>query len=180
MDISHNRISVDMVKSVLSGSAVMPMPVEPPNVSRAPPGHNYQICTCLRSKRRETSMPHFGSVLMTLTMAKPDLRLFSRAMLIAAGILVTLPAQTTWCQTTRTIKVVVPYAPGGGADAFARILADQIGRTRGATMVIENRPGAGTVIATEAVARAAPDGSTLLIADSNFLFMSHVRKLSYD
>jgi len=47
-------------------------------------------------------------------------------------------------------------------------------------MVIENRPGAGGVIATEAVARAAPDGNTLLIADSNSLIMPHVRKLNYD
>jgi tripartite-type tricarboxylate transporter receptor subunit TctC len=125
-------------------------------------------------------MPHFVSLLTTLTKAKYDLRLFKRAMFAVAGILVTLPAQTAWCQTARTIKVVVPYPPGGGPDALARILADQIGRTRGLTMVIENRPGAGTVIATEAVARAAHDGNTLLIADSNFLIMPHVRKLNYD
>jgi tripartite-type tricarboxylate transporter receptor subunit TctC len=125
-------------------------------------------------------MSHFGSLLRTLTKAKPDIRLFKRAMFAAAGILVTLPAHTAWCQTTRMIKLVVPYAPGGGADAFARILADQIGRTQGLTMVIENRPGAGTVIATDAVARAAHDGNTLLIADSNLLIMPHVRKLNYD
>jgi tripartite-type tricarboxylate transporter receptor subunit TctC len=98
-------------------------------------------------------------------------------MFAATGIFLTLPPLPAWCQTTRTIKMVVPYAPGGGADALARILADQIGRTRGPTMVIENRPGAGTVIATEAVARAA---NTVLIADSNFLIMPHVRKLNYD
>ena len=125
-------------------------------------------------------MPHFGSLLRTLTKAKCDVRLLRLAMCAAAGILLTLSPHTGWGQSTRTIKVVVPYAPGGGADTFARIVTDQIGRSRGPTMVIENRPGAGTVIATEAVARAAPDGSTLLIADSNFLFMSQVRKLSYD
>jgi tripartite-type tricarboxylate transporter receptor subunit TctC len=76
--------------------------------------------------------------------------------------------------------LVVPYAPGGGVDTLARIVGDQIGRTQGATMVIENRPGAGTVIATEAVARAAPNGSTVLMADSNLLIMPHVRKLNYD
>jgi tripartite-type tricarboxylate transporter receptor subunit TctC len=67
-----------------------------------------------------------------------------------------------------------------GVDALARILADQIGRAGGPTMVIENRPGAGTVIATDAVARAAHDGNTLLFADSNLLIMPHVRKLNYD
>jgi hypothetical protein len=76
-------------------------------------------------------MPHFGSMLRTNAKAKYDPRLFGRAMFAAAGILVAMPAHTAWCQTTRTIKVVVPYPPGGGADAFARILADQIGRTRG-------------------------------------------------
>jgi tripartite-type tricarboxylate transporter receptor subunit TctC len=125
-------------------------------------------------------MPRFGSLLRKLIKAKYDSRLFKRAMFATASILVTVPAHTAWCQTTRTIKVVVPYAPGGGVDALARILADEIGRTQGPTMLIENRPGAGTVIATEAVARAPHDGSTLLIADSNLLIMPHVRKLNYD
>src|SRR5258705_3003658 len=66
-------------------------------------------------------------------------------------------------QTARTIKIVNPYPPGGTADIVARILSEQIGRSQGVTMVIENRPGGGTVIGTEAVARAAPDGNTLLI-----------------
>jgi tripartite-type tricarboxylate transporter receptor subunit TctC len=125
-------------------------------------------------------MAHFGSLSSALTKAKFDLLLFSRAMFAAACVFVILPGHAAWCQTTRTIKVVVPYAPGGGVDALARILAEQIGRTRGPTMVIENRPGAGTVIATEAVARAAHDGNTLLMADSNILIMPHVRKLNYD
>jgi tripartite-type tricarboxylate transporter receptor subunit TctC len=122
-------------------------------------------------------MPYFGSLLRTLTKAKYDPRVFTRVMFAAGGVLVALPAHTAWGQATTTIKVVVPYAPGGGADALARILADQIGRARGPTMVIENRPGAGTVIATEAVARAS---NTVLIADSNFVIMPHVRKLNYD
>jgi len=124
-------------------------------------------------------MPHIGSLLRTVT-KQNTIRLFKHTMFAAAGILVIPSAQTAWCQTTRTIKVVVPYPPGGGVDALARILADQIGRTRGPAIVIENRPGAGTVIATEAVARAAPDGKTVLVADSNLLIMPHVRKLNYD
>jgi len=124
-------------------------------------------------------MPHIGSLLRTVT-KQNTIRLFKHVMFAAAGILVTPSAQTAWCQTTRTIKAVVPYPPGGGVDALARIMADQIGRTRGPAIVIENRPGAGTVIATEAVARAAPDGKTVLVADSNLLIMPHVRKLNYD
>jgi tripartite-type tricarboxylate transporter receptor subunit TctC len=95
-------------------------------------------------------------------------------------ILVALSGHAAWCQTPRTLKVVVPNPPGGGTDTLARLLADQIGRAQGRTMVIENRPGAGGVVATEAVARAAPDGGTVLIADSNFGIVPHFRKLSYD
>src|SRR5262245_7804697 len=54
-------------------------------------------------------------------------------------------------QAGRTIKIVVPLAPGGAASVLARLLADEVSRTQGVTMVVENRPGAGTVIGTEAV-----------------------------
>jgi len=84
-----------------------------------------------------------------------------------------------WSQTTRTIKVVVPFPPGGAADTLARLLADEIGRT-GPTMVIENRPGAGAVIGTEAVSRAAADGNTLLMVANSFVINPHLRKLNYD
>src|SRR5262249_20075581 len=69
-----------------------------------------------------------------------------------------------WSQGTRTIKFVVPTPPGGVNDTLARLLAEQIGRTQGQTVVVENRPGAGEVIGTEAAARASPDGNTLLVA----------------
>src|SRR5262245_60266294 len=82
------------------------------------------------------------------------------AALIAAGTAVT--GHDARSQTTRTIKIVVPFAPGGGVDIVARLMADQIGRMQKITVVVENRPGAGTLIATEAVARAAPDGNTIL------------------
>jgi tripartite-type tricarboxylate transporter receptor subunit TctC len=59
-------------------------------------------------------------------------------------------------------------------------LAEQIGKTQGSTIVIENRPGAGQVIGAEAVARAAPDGNTLLIHTGAFLAGPHLRKVNYD
>jgi tripartite-type tricarboxylate transporter receptor subunit TctC len=61
-----------------------------------------------------------------------------------------------------------------------RVLADQIGRIHDRTIVVENRPGAGNTIGTEAVARAAPDGHTLLITTPEFVINPHLRKLSYD
>jgi tripartite-type tricarboxylate transporter receptor subunit TctC len=83
-------------------------------------------------------------------------------------------------QATRTIKMIVPVAPGGPFDILARLLADQIGRTQGVTMLIENRPGAGTAIATEAVSRAAPDGNTLLFMANSFVINPNLKKLNYD
>ena len=81
---------------------------------------------------------------------------------------------------TATVKIVNPYPPGGTADIVARVLGEQIGRTQGVTMMIENRPGGGTVIGTEAAARAAPDGNTLLITSVVFVINPHLRKLNYD
>jgi tripartite-type tricarboxylate transporter receptor subunit TctC len=104
---------------------------------------------------------------------------------LAAGaaaliLLLALPEHRAWPQAARTIRLVVPYPPGGGIDSMARIMAEEIGRTQGVVVVVENRPGAGTAIATEAVARAKPDGNTLLITLNTFLFAAHIRKLSYD
>jgi tripartite-type tricarboxylate transporter receptor subunit TctC len=83
-------------------------------------------------------------------------------------------------QAGRTIRLVVPYPPGGTADIVARLLADQIGRTQGPAIVVENRPGAGTTIATEAVSRAPADGNTLLINSPEFVISPLLRKQSYD
>src|SRR5438477_4224038 len=80
----------------------------------------------------------------------------------------------------RTIKIVNPYPPGGTADMVARVLSEHIGRTQAVTMLVENRPGGGTVIGTEAAARAAPDGNTLLITSVVFIINPHLRKLNYD
>jgi len=85
-----------------------------------------------------------------------------------------------WAQSTRTIKIVVPFPPGGGVDAVARIMADEIGRAQGPAMVIENRPGAGTAIGADAVLRAPPDGSTLLMVNNSFVVIPHIHKLDYD
>ena len=84
-----------------------------------------------------------------------------------------------WAQP-RTIKIINPFPPGGTADIIARIVTEQVGRTQGVTFVIENRPGAGTVIGAEEVARAAPDGNTLLINTSALLISAHLRKLNFD
>src|SRR5262245_22107593 len=72
-------------------------------------------------------------------------------------------AQTeAWPQ--RPVTIIVPFAPGGNTDGIARIMAQQLGDAFGQQFVVENRAGAGGVLAAEAVARAVPDGYTLFLA----------------
>jgi tripartite-type tricarboxylate transporter receptor subunit TctC len=83
---------------------------------------------------------------------------------------------------TRPVTIIVPYAAGGATDILARILGDGLSRKLGQPFVVENRPGAGTVIAANAVAKANPDGYTLLMGTSTPLAINATlhRHLSYD
>jgi tripartite-type tricarboxylate transporter receptor subunit TctC len=76
----------------------------------------------------------------------------------------TLPTQASPAQTwpSSPIRLVVPFAPGGGADLMARILADPLSKRLGQPIVIENKPGAGATLGADFVAKAQPDGYTLL------------------
>jgi tripartite-type tricarboxylate transporter receptor subunit TctC len=95
-------------------------------------------------------------------------------------IFLVLSAQIAASQTTRTIRIVVPFPAGGSADILARLLGEQIGKANGPTVVIENRPGGGASIAYEAVARSAPDGNTLVINGNSLVINPHLRKINYD
>ena len=102
---------------------------------------------------------------------------------VAAAVIASLSAMSggpAWSQATQPIKLVVPYPPAGGIDVMARILADEVSRAQGQSFVIENRPGAGTEIGTEVVARAAPDGKTLLINNNAIVILPHLRKVNYN
>jgi tripartite-type tricarboxylate transporter receptor subunit TctC len=81
----------------------------------------------------------------------------------------------------RIIKIVVPFAAGGGSDVVARTLGQEMAGDLGATIVIENKPGAGTIIGTQAVASSEPDGYTLLMGTfANAVSPSLKAKLPYD
>jgi tripartite-type tricarboxylate transporter receptor subunit TctC len=81
----------------------------------------------------------------------------------------------------RIVRIVVPFAPGGGTDVIARTLAQEIAKDLGASVIIENKPGAGTIIGTQAVATSQPDGYTLLMGTfANAVNPSLNAKLPYD
>ena len=81
----------------------------------------------------------------------------------------------------RPVRVVVPYTPGGSSDAIARILGQKLGETLGQQFVIDNRPGAAGSLGREVVAKATPDGYTLLLGDSPHTINVHVlRHVPYD
>ena len=83
---------------------------------------------------------------------------------------------------SRTVTLLVPYAPGGGHDAMARIVAEKLGPRLGQTVVVENKPGAAGMIGTEQVVRAAPDGYTLLFSSPAEIVVapSVYRTMRYD
>ena len=82
---------------------------------------------------------------------------------------------------TKPITIVVPFSPGGATDIMSRLLAERLNNRLGQTVIVENRPGAGTMIASEYVARAPADGYTLLMAASSLgIAPSLYKKVNYD
>jgi tripartite-type tricarboxylate transporter receptor subunit TctC len=81
---------------------------------------------------------------------------------------------------SKIIRIVVPYTPGSGPDILSRLMAEEIGREQGPTVVVESRPGGGTVIGTEAVQRADPDGNTLLLVANSFVINPLLKRGNYE
>lgn len=119
---------------------------------------------------------------MQSTRAKTSIlpRVSALLTLMIAAAFVTGATSGASSQHGQTVRLVVPVPPGGAADILARNLAAQIGNSAGATLIVENRPGAGTVIGTETVARATPDGGTLLLNAPYILINPQLRKVNYD
>lgn len=112
----------------------------------------------------------------------PSIRRAGRLARIAlAGALAActcLAAQAAWPE--RPIKLVIGFTAGGGADGVARVLGDAMGRHLGQPVIVENRPGAGTTLAASLVAKAAPDGYTLmLLTSTNTISPAMYKSLSY-
>ena len=104
--------------------------------------------------------------------------------LLSAGAAASFAASPTAAQSTypdRPVRWIVPYAAGDGADVLARTIHSGFMESLGQQIVIDNRPGAGSVIGTEITARAAPDGYTLLIiTTTHTVNPSLLSKLPYD
>jgi tripartite-type tricarboxylate transporter receptor subunit TctC len=98
----------------------------------------------------------------------------------ALGLALALGAHPAWTQAARTIRIVISVPAGGSIDTLARILADHVSNTRGQSIIVESRPGAGGIIGAESVARAPPDGATLLINNNGLIISSILRKVAYD
>ena len=97
------------------------------------------------------------------------MKLALSALTLAAATLAPLATASAQDYPTRSITLVVPYAAGGGNDVMARTVAEKMSKTLGQNVVVENRAGAGGSIATRQVARAAPDGYTLVLGGTGTL-----------
>ena len=107
----------------------------------------------------------------------------TRRALLLTGAALALPwtarAQTAW--PTRPVRLIVPFPPGGTTDHVSRLVAQELAKGIGQSVVIDNKPGAGTVIGVDAAAKAAPDGHTLVTVANSFC-VNHtlVKALPYD
>ena len=114
-------------------------------------------------------------------MKAPLFRSFTRVLLCPALILASLQSAVAQAYPDKPVRLVVPFAAGGPADALGRILGEKLAQRWGQAVVIENRGGAGGNIGAAVVARAAPDGYTLLLnASSHVINASLTENLPYD
>ncbi|ETR75951.1 hypothetical protein X566_22135 [Afipia sp. P52-10] len=99
---------------------------------------------------------------------KPSRRSFA-LLGVAAALMSALPAQAQDNYPSRPIRVVVPYTPGASTDVISRAFADEMGKVLGQTMIVENKPGAGTAIGSQTAKQAPADGYTILFGSSTMI-----------
>ena len=106
-------------------------------------------------------------------------RLLKLGAMLVFGLMWALPAQAQY--PDRTIKLVVPFPPGGGVDLVARLVGQGLAEALGQPVIIENKPGGGTLMGTDYVAKSAPDGYTLVLASfAHAVNPSLQAKMPYD
>ena len=112
--------------------------------------------------------------------SQPRMRL-ALACIAAAAASLTLQSAAAQQYPNRPIRLVVPFGPGGGSDYVGRLVGQKLTEQMGQQVVVDNRPGAASLVGTEIVARAAPDGYTLCLCDVGFTINpAYYRKTAYD
>ena len=106
---------------------------------------------------------------------------FAPISLLFLTLLSFVPVSAQAAFPDKPIRIIVPFAPGGGVDIMARLVADFMGRDLGKSVIVENKPGAGTIMGTAAAANSTPDGYTLLMASAPYAIIPSIKaKLPYD
>src|SRR5262245_54600658 len=127
------------------------------------------------------SRAHAGSVTSGDMMVSCDFFLPRSILLVAASMGAAGPAHAqAQAYPVKPIRMVIALAPGGGVDTTSRIIGQKLSELWGQPVIAENRPGAGETIAAEAVARAAPDGHTILTGAAGLAITPSLMKLSYN
>src|SRR5512147_2859949 len=103
---------------------------------------------------------------------------------LAASVLCSLAllAPQAWAQPypSKPVRIIVPFAPGGGSDFIARFMAQRLTESLGSQVIVENKPGAGGVIGIEQGIKSAADGYTLVLIASSYTVNPSVYKLNFD
>ena len=106
---------------------------------------------------------------------------FAATSLLCLTLLGVAPQSAQGAYPDKPIRIIVPFAPGGGVDIMARLISDFMSKEFGKPVIVDNKPGAGTIVGTEAAASGAPDGYTLLMASPPFAINPSINaKLPYD
>ena len=110
------------------------------------------------------------------------MRLLTATLALACLAAVALSGAHAQGYPSKPVRIIVPYPAGGGIDIMSRLIGQRLAQRLGQSVVVENKPGAGTLVAAETVARAAPDGHTLLVTtDATITINPHLyAKLPYD
>ena len=105
----------------------------------------------------------------------------SLAVAMATGVCLVWSTAALPLELPKTVRIIVPFSPGGSNDLFARAIGQRLARKFNVSVIVDNRPGAGGAIGSDMVARAEPDGATLLLTSVSFATNAAVQKnLTYD
>src|SRR2546423_14964996 len=105
----------------------------------------------------------------------------TRTMVALLAALLAAPVVFAQTYPTRPIRLIVPFAPGGGSDYVGRLVGQKLTEQMGQQVVVDNRPGAASLVGTEIVSRSAPDGYTLCLCDVGFTINpAYYKRTAYD